>query len=203
MYYSGVTRKRVPPTAESPGSGEDPPARFRAEGGESVGIAFLLAQLGAYSAARFAARLVDLGLNPAHAGILRLLATEPNLNQRELAVRLHALPSRIVTLIDELEKLGLVVRRRSTADRRSSALELTDAGRTTMASLRHIATAHEAEITAAVTPQERQQLAGLLGRLAEGNGLTQGVHPGYRRGRYSRPTDGQQRRGESSRKNDG
>lgn len=156
-------------------------------GGAPVGVAFLLAQLGAHGAARFADRLGELRLGPAHAGVLRLVAAEPDLNQRALAARLHAMPSRVVALVDELEARGLLTRRRREADRRSHALQLTDAGRDTLASLRRIATAHEAEITAALTPDERERLAGLLRRLVDANGLTPGVHPGYHRDPEVRP----------------
>lgn len=145
-----------------------------------TGVAFLLAQLGAHGAARFAERLTALGLSPPHAGILRLVAAEPGLNQRALAVRLRAVPSRVVALVDALEERGLLIRQRRADDRRSSVLELTEAGRSALASLREIADAHEAEITAALTPQERLHIAGLLRRLADANQLTPGVHPGYR-----------------------
>jgi len=76
--------------ADRPGEGRAAP----------TGVAFLLAQLGAHGAARFAERLTVLRLRPAHAGILRLIAAEPGLNQRELAVRLRAVPSRVVALVD-------------------------------------------------------------------------------------------------------
>lgn len=151
------------------------------------GVAFLLAQLGAHGAARFAHRLGALGLKPAHAGILRLIATEPSLNQRELASRLQALPSRVVALVDELETRGMLTRQRRPADRRAHTLQLTDAGRDALTSLRQIATAHEAEITATLTHQEHEQLAHLLARLADANGLTPGVHPGYRQDSKAKP----------------
>lgn len=151
--------------------------------GRPGGVAFLLAQLGAHCAARFADRLEPLQLTPAHAGILRLIASEPDLNQRELAARLQAMPSRVVVLIDQLEARGLLTRQRRQADRRSHALQLTAAGADVLTSLRQIATAHEAEITATLNRNEREQLAALLRRLADANGLAPGIHPGYRAGR--------------------
>ncbi len=156
--------------ADRPGEGRAAP----------TGVAFLLAQLGAHGAARFADRLSVLRLKPAHAGILRLIAAEPGLNQRELAVRLRAVPSRVVALVDDLEGRGLLTRQRRADDRRSSVLELTRPGRSALASLREIAEAHEAEITAALTSEERLQIAGLLRRLADANQLVPGVHPAYR-----------------------
>ena len=42
-----------------------------------------------------------------------------------------------------------------------------------------IGAAHEDDVCAALTEAERAQLAGLLGRIAEQQGLIPGVHPGY------------------------
>lgn len=143
-------------------------------------VAFLLSQLGAYGAARFAERLGPLDLTPAQAGILRLLTREPDLNQRRLASRLQAMPSRVVALVDEMEDRGLLVRHRRPDDRRSHALRLTDAGRDMLASLRKVATAHDADMTQPLTAEERRVLGELLLRLAESHNLAEGIHPGYR-----------------------
>jgi DNA-binding MarR family transcriptional regulator len=144
------------------------------------GAAFLLAQLGAHAAGRFAERAAELGLTPPQAGILRLVAAEDGLNQRRLAQRLEALPSRVVALLDELEARGLVTRRRSTDDRRSHVLGLTPAGAETLRALGRVAMEHETEITTGLEPAEREQLTVLLQRLADARGLTPGVHPGFR-----------------------
>ena len=180
VYLRRVRRKHAADNGQ-PGPRHDGPAdRPEPRHQPPTGVAFLLAQLGAHGAARFAERLMVLGLSPPHAGILRLVAAEPGLNQRELAVRLRAVPSRVVALVDDLEERGLLTRQRRADDRRSSVLELTQPGRSALASLREIADAHEAEITAALTPGERLQIARLLRRLADANQLTPGVHPGYR-----------------------
>src|SRR3954453_4845677 len=93
------------------------------------GVAFLLSRLGAHSAGRFAERLVPLGLKPPHVGILTILGGADGLSQQALGGRLGVFPSRLVGLLDELERLGLVERRDSPTDRRSYALHLTGAGR--------------------------------------------------------------------------
>lgn len=167
MYDLAVTRNQNPSPAEPRGA--------------PAGSAFLLAQVGAHAAARFAERLTELSLSPAHAGILRLVATGPRLNQREIAARLQAMPSRVVTLVDELETRGLVERKPRAGDRRSHDIVLTAAGRKTLGSLRRIATAHEEELTATLTEDEQAQLVVLLRRIADGAGLLPGAHPGYRR----------------------
>ena len=146
----------------------------------AVGIAFLLAQLGAHAADRFAARVAALDLMPAHAGILRAVAAEPGRSQQALSEQLGLLPSRVVAFVDDLERRGYVQRRRNTEDRRLYALHLTEQGGQVMAELAKIGKAHEAEIVEGLTAAQRSTLAELLGTLAAGRGLTPGVHPGYR-----------------------
>jgi DNA-binding MarR family transcriptional regulator len=146
-----------------------------------TGAAFLLAQLGAHAADRFAERIAHLGITPAHAGILRFVARIPGSNQQSLAKFLGVLPSRMVLLIDELAKKGLVERRRSTRDRRHSELVLTHKGKRTLGKLSKIAITHEAALCGALTPQEREILARLGRKIVAHQGLTPDVHPGYRK----------------------
>ena len=146
-----------------------------------TGAAFLLAQLGAHAADRFAARIAHLGITPAHAGILRFIARIPAPNQQSLAKFLGVLPSRMVLLIDQLAKRGLVERRRSTRDRRHSELVLTQRGKRTLAKLSKLAMAHEADLCAALTRDERETLARLGRKIVVHQGLTPDVHPGYRK----------------------
>lgn len=142
--------------------------------------AFLLAQVGAFAATRFAERLEPLALQPSDVGILRLIATEPNLSQQTLADKLGVVPSRVVVLIDALEKKGLVTRERSARDRRTYELRLTEEGRAVMNEMREIGSAHEADITTALTATERKELTRLLGKIAASHELTPNVHPDYR-----------------------
>jgi DNA-binding MarR family transcriptional regulator len=144
------------------------------------GAAFLLAQLGAHAAQVFAERIAALELTPAQAGLLRLLAADPGRSQRELAGDLGMPPSRFVPFADDLEERGLIERRRNTGDRRQYALHLTAKGRDLLAELRAAGSAHEQQICQALSGDERQQLTALLDRIARQQGLTPGVHPGYR-----------------------
>ncbi|MGY0232175.1 MarR family winged helix-turn-helix transcriptional regulator [Longispora urticae] len=145
------------------------------------GAAFLLAQLGSHAAARFAERVGELGLTPPDVGLLRMIAGRPGRSQQSLALDLGVVPSRVVALIDNLDRKGLVERRRSTGDRRNYELHLTDEARRVMGRMAAIGSAHEDELLAALDAGERAQLAELLERVAGQQGLTPGVHPGYRR----------------------
>jgi len=143
--------------------------------------AFLVAQVGSHAATKFAERLAPLGLSPPHAGIFRVLSANPGLTQQALGTILGILPSRLVILVDELEERGLLERRDTPEDRRSYALHMTAKGRETLDHIGRVAREHDAAVCAALSDKEREQLASLLGRIAGEQGLTPGVHPGYKR----------------------
>src|SRR5215470_3320361 len=145
------------------------------------GAAFLVAQVGAHAAMRFAERLARLKLQPQHAGALRVLASAEGLTQRALAERLGMFPSRAVALVDEMEGRGLVVRDADPSDRRSHALRLTDEGRRALADIGRVAREHQDALLAALDPGERERLAQLLLKVAAQQGLTPDVHPGFQR----------------------
>jgi DNA-binding MarR family transcriptional regulator len=152
------------------------------------GAAFLLAQVGAQAAARFAERLAPLLLSPPHAGILRALAKSAGLSQQELASMLNIHSSRLVGLLDELETRGLVKRQEKTDDRRTYALHLTDEGQAILGEIGRIAKEHQDSLLASLSKEERELLVDLLQRIADDQGLTPGVHPGFSRiGRKGRP----------------
>ena len=145
------------------------------------GLAFLLAQIGAHAAGRFGERISPLGLTPPHAGILWMLSREPNVTQRALAGLLGAFPSRLVLLLDELEKQGLVERRARRNNRRAHALRLTAAGTAQLKALGQVAREHQQDLCASLSEAERGQLQELLEKIAAQQKLRPGVHPGYRR----------------------
>ncbi|SFJ86291.1 DNA-binding transcriptional regulator, MarR family [Streptosporangium canum] len=144
------------------------------------GAAFLLSQVGAHAATRFAERIGGLGVAPSDVGLLRMIATRPGRSQQSLAEELGVVPSRVVALVDGLERKGLVERRRNPQDRRNYALHLAAEGERVMAGMRDLASAHEDEICAALDDTQRAQLTELLEAIAAQQGLTAGVHPGYR-----------------------
>ncbi len=141
------------------------------------GIAFLLAQLGAHVSTRFSERLAELDLTPAHVGVLRVVGQNPGLNQAALAERMDTLPSKIVGLVDDLEQRGLLERSRSVSDRRNHELRVAPGATDRIGEVLSAVGAHDAEMTEGLSPQERRQLADLLGRLAAYRGLNPEAHP--------------------------
>ena len=143
--------------------------------------AFLVAQVGAHAAAAFADRLATVSLVPAQAGTLRIIHGRPGLSQQELSSVLGLPPSRLVVLVDELEERGLVERRSSSEDRRVYALHLTRKGSEALELISRVAREHDDAVCAALTAAERETLEALLRRIADQQGLTPGVHPGFAR----------------------
>ena len=143
--------------------------------------AFLLAQLGAHAASQFAERLRVLELAPSDAGILRLLRMAAGLSQQELASKLQIHPSRLVAILDNLEKRGFVERRANPDDRRLYSLYLTKDGEEVLQKIGKVAREHQDALLSALSTEERDELANLLLKIADQQGLVRGVHPGYQR----------------------
>jgi DNA-binding MarR family transcriptional regulator len=157
--------------------------------------AFLVAQVGAHAAAKFAERLGPLGLTPAHVGLLRVIAGSEGPSQQDVAERLGLFPSRLVALLDELQDRGLVQRLENPRDRRVYLLQLTEEGTQVLQSVGRVAREHQDALLAALSADERDLLASLLLRVADQQGLRPGVHPGFARlrpetSRPARPADG-------------
>jgi DNA-binding MarR family transcriptional regulator len=144
------------------------------------GLAFLLSQVGAHAAARFAERIAPLKLKPHHSGILRILEADPGVTQQALCDLLGMFPSRLVGLLDELEKMKLIERRADPADRRTYALHLTKAGQDMLSEIAKLARQHQDDLCAALSEKERALLAEMLSRIVAQQQITPAVHPGYR-----------------------
>ena len=143
--------------------------------------AFLLAQVGAHAATRFAERLGSLHLSPPDAGILRLLRNAAGISQQELSARLRIHPSRLVAILDNLEQRKLVERKPNPQDRRLYSLHLTKDGSEILQRIGKVAREHQDALLSTLSAEERAKLTELLHRIADAQGLTPGVHPGYQR----------------------
>jgi DNA-binding MarR family transcriptional regulator len=141
-------------------------------------FARLLVQLGFHLAHRYGQVLAPLGLEQRHAGMLFQLAANEGKSQQALGEMLGLNATRMVFLVDELEQRGLVERRRNPADRRSHALYLTGQGRSTLRRIQQVTEGHERQVGTSLTEAERRQLAGLLRRLADEQGLSPQGLPG-------------------------
>lgn len=141
------------------------------------GAAYLLSQVGAHSSRRWQERLAPIGLDARSVLVLRHVAAEEGGTQSSLSASLAVPPSRIVGIVDDLERRGLLERRANPNDRRAHALRLTDRGRELLDELWAVSRAHEAEICAGLPEPDRRRLIELLERIVAGQGLARGSHP--------------------------
>ncbi len=104
-------------------------------------------------------------ISPPQLGALLLIEANPGISQSAIAEALRFDRSTLVQIADRLQTRGLVVREPSASDRRSHALKLTPAGAKLLARLKEMVGAHEADVGAVLSPEERRVLISLLERL--------------------------------------
>ncbi len=128
---------------------------------------YLISRMGMVAQKRFAERLESLGLTTRMWGALNVLEADGAMTQHALGQCVGIDPSSMVATIDELEAKGLVERRRHPNDRRAHALHLTTKGKQILTKGRELAKSAQEELLAPLTAEEREQLHGMLLRLAE------------------------------------
>jgi DNA-binding MarR family transcriptional regulator len=110
--------------------------------------------------------LDDHGLSMWGYGVLSQLAQEPAANQLALATAIGYDKSRLIALLDEIERNGLVVREQDPADRRNRRVRLTPAGRARLAAAQADIRAMEDDLLSELTRTEQRSLISMLSRLA-------------------------------------
>ena len=127
---------------------------------------FLLSWNGQRMAWKFAAAMDTLGLRPPDFGVMTLIDAAPGSAQQELVARSMIDASSMVAVLDELEAMGLVERRRHPDDRRKHAVYLTSRGGRTLARARVVAMKTAQETFAPLNAKELETLRLLLRKLA-------------------------------------
>jgi DNA-binding MarR family transcriptional regulator len=133
---------------------------------------FRLGLLGAQVTDSFSDRIASTGLTHKQVGLLAVVGAGLASSQRDIAARLRVAPSLVVALVDQLEALGAVYRRRSAADRRVQVIELTDKGSALLADSAAIAQDLDIEFRAKLSPSGLAGLDALLADLERLNPLT-------------------------------
>jgi len=134
--------------------------------------------VGIHASRRFAERMEEIDLQPPLFRVLNLIDAAEGRSQQAIGEAIQVPPSRMVALVDELERRGLVERRPDPGDRRIRALFLTRKGRETLSRGREIAKAHERELTRGMAAADRERLVELLQQMVDRQTIGKGVHPG-------------------------
>lgn len=164
--------------ADPSGAGQAPPS-----------VAFLLSRLGYQASGKMSAALGELGLELRQFGLLRLLASSHGSSQRALGAMLRISPNRMVALVDGLESKGLIERRTHPEDRRAYTVTLTDAGAAVLGKAIEAGIGVELDLCAPLEASEREQLLGLLRKLAAAGDESSGF-PGLHPSMFERDDDG-------------
>jgi DNA-binding MarR family transcriptional regulator len=109
--------------------------------------------------------LAPLDLDGRQFAVLDLVAAEGPRSQQQLGERMRVDRTTMVSLIDQLERKGLVERRRREADRRAYDVRVTEAGERVLEEARGAIEAAEREFLAPLSADDAQRLRELLGRL--------------------------------------
>jgi DNA-binding MarR family transcriptional regulator len=107
-------------------------------------------------------RLARNELRGPHVTVLAFLAEQEAVAQKRISDRVQMDPSDLVSVLDDLEQRGFAQRRRDERDRRRFTVSITDEGRRALIERLETARAHEDELLAPLTSQERVELTTLL-----------------------------------------
>jgi DNA-binding MarR family transcriptional regulator len=126
---------------------------------DMIGFHLRLAQEASFRA--FAQRVGASDLKPRRFAILTLIDHNPGLTQTALSRASGRDKSTLTPALDDLERRGLIERRRARGDRRVHALYLTAAGRRLLRTLRRHAFAHDRQLDHILGAQKAQFVAAL------------------------------------------
>jgi DNA-binding MarR family transcriptional regulator len=110
--------------------------------------------------------LAELNLRPGQFAVLLTIDQNPGTSQSSVSAALGIQKANFVATIADLEKRGLVRRRKSDTDGRTYSLSLTPRGRSVLQHAAELQSLHEARVTAQIGNEGRLQLLGLLDRLS-------------------------------------
>lgn len=129
-------------------------------------VGYHLRRASAAFALDFQEAMKGTGMRQVLVGILSIIAANPRVNQGTVGAALGIKRANMVSLINELVDAGLVAREVSPSDRRAFSLTLTEAGEGMRKECTARIEAHEAQMLADMTAEERAMLLELLGRIA-------------------------------------
>ncbi|MBV0911946.1 MarR family winged helix-turn-helix transcriptional regulator [Anianabacter salinae] len=104
--------------------------------------------------------------------VLNLIGLNPGLTQKDLAKVVVLRKSALTKLVNEMERTGLIERRKEGADKRLNALYLTTEGAARLARMRPDMARLQEDLLAPLTSAERAMLFELLWRLIDNSGAS-------------------------------
>ncbi|VXC21686.1 DNA-binding MarR family transcriptional regulator [Microbacterium sp. 8M] len=130
----------------------------------AIELGVLLHRVYTAASQRLTGNLEPLGLTTRHASVMFMIRDGVR-TQRDLVARLAIDKTAMVRTVDDLVRLGHLVRIVSAEDRRVTILELTDGGTRALAEVQQQTSIVAGELFDAVAPEEIEVLASVLTRL--------------------------------------
>lgn len=132
---------------------------------ESIGYALRRAQGAVYANLNDA--LARISLRPLEFTLLMMVAGNPGASQSGVCEALGIQKANCVPTMSELERRGLIIRRKSTNDARSYELHITNKGKRILQRAGELQSSHEQRLIDRIGLEGREQLLRLLGKLTD------------------------------------
>ena len=129
-----------------------------------AGFNLRMAQEASFEA--FSHHSAAIGENPGRFATLTLIARNAGISQTELSAASGRDKSSLTPVVEDLVRRGLVERKRVDSDRRTYRLNLTAAGRKTLALMTRAARKHERNLDRLIGPRDKQRFIAILKRIA-------------------------------------
>ena len=132
---------------------------------ESIGYALRRAQGAVYANLNDA--LARISLRPIEFTLLLMVAENPGASQTGVCEALGIQKANCVPTMSELERRGLIIRRKSESDARSYQLHITNKGKRILLRAGEVQSSHEQRLIERLGVEGRDQLLRLLGKLTD------------------------------------
>jgi len=129
-----------------------------------IGFNLRMAQEATFQA--FSRRSQEIGESPGRFAALTLIARNPGITQTELSHASGRDKSSVTPVVEALVRRGLIERKRVRNDRRAYRLNLTAAGRKTLANMARVARKHEDNLDRIITRRDRTRFLAILKKIA-------------------------------------
>jgi MarR family transcriptional regulator for hemolysin len=115
----------------------------------------------------FRRRIAHLDITPDQFTVMRTLRENEGIRQRELTELMSSDPNTVASLLERMEKAGLIQREEHQRDRRAHRLTLLPLGGRKYEAAREIAVALQAEVLSAIPEDSREQFLEQLAQVAD------------------------------------
>jgi DNA-binding MarR family transcriptional regulator len=132
---------------------------------ESIGYALRRAQGVVYANLNDA--LARISLRPVEFTLLLMVAENPGASQSGVCEALGIQKANCVPTMSELERRGLIIRRKSDSDARSYQLHITTKGKRILQRAGEVQSSHEQRLIERIGVEGREELLRLLGKLTD------------------------------------